>query len=167
MPRPCDWPFLDPAARPASDVTRLDRGEEKKVDLQLYTVEYQRVPACSTMQSSVLLLGILVASISAVPLDQQPLIVDSSREAQTSADLLTGATKHNLHGRFLHITGKQHLSGRPHDCANCLVLQTSIPTDTTTPAPRSARSQDHVIVARGPRGTLARKAPNAIPRSSS
>jgi hypothetical protein len=72
------------------------------------------------MQFSVLLLGTLAASISAVPFDQQPLVVDSSREAQTSADLLTGATKHTLHGRFLHITGKQHLSRRSHGYANCL-----------------------------------------------
>lgn len=61
------------------------------------------------MQSSALLLGLLVASVTAVPFDQQPLISDSSRDAQISADLLTGATKQTLHGRFLHITGQQHL----------------------------------------------------------
>ncbi|KAJ5331239.1 Endopolyphosphatase [Penicillium atrosanguineum] len=56
------------------------------------------------MQSSALLLGLLVASVTAVPLDQQPLVTDSSRDAQVSADFLTGATQQALHGRFLHIT---------------------------------------------------------------
>ncbi|KAJ6120477.1 Endopolyphosphatase [Penicillium sp. IBT 18751x] len=56
------------------------------------------------MQSSFLLLGLLVASVTAIPFDQQPLITDANREAPVSADLLTGARKQTLHGRFLHIT---------------------------------------------------------------
>lgn len=56
------------------------------------------------MQSTVLLLGLFAASISAVPLDQQPLIADLSGDAQISSELLD-ASRNTRHGRFLHITG--------------------------------------------------------------
>jgi hypothetical protein len=55
------------------------------------------------MQSTVLLLGLFAAPISAVPFDQWPLVADG-RDAQNSADLLS-ASPNTLHGRFLHITG--------------------------------------------------------------
>jgi hypothetical protein len=56
------------------------------------------------MQSTVLLLGLFAAPISAVPFDQQPLVADTSKDTQNSADLLS-ASPNTLHGRFLHITG--------------------------------------------------------------
>lgn len=60
------------------------------------------------MQSIKVLLGLL-ASVSAIPFQQQPLgvVSDPSEGVPDATEPQTARSPRPLHGRFLHITGKQ------------------------------------------------------------